>query len=194
MDDKLLVNQILRGNKSAFMQVIADNQKLVVQIVHRLISDAENRKDLVQEIFIKAYSGLPRFSFQSKLSTWIGSIAYNHCIHFLEKKKHVLFSELTGSNDNEESEGFDYNDVTLLTPEQVLSKKLVGEVLNKEIETLPKLSQTLLILYHIEEKSYDEISLITNLPMGTVKSYLFRARKQLKNQLLSKYTKEALWK
>jgi RNA polymerase sigma-70 factor (ECF subfamily) len=176
------------------MQVIADNQKLVMQIVYRLISDEENRKDLVQEIFIKVYAGLPKFSFQSKLSTWIGSIAYNHSVHFLEKKKHISFSELTDTGEDEESEPLGYNHLSQSTPEDILSKKLVGDVLNREMETLPKLSQTLLVLYHIEDKSYEEIALITNLPMGTVKSYLFRARKQLKKLLLSKYTKEELWK
>ncbi len=88
--DKHLVDRVLRGDTRAFGIIIKNTENLVAQIVFKLIPGAEDRKDLAQDIYMKAFHNLPGFKFQSKLSTWIAQIAYNSCLSWIEKKKLVL--------------------------------------------------------------------------------------------------------
>ena len=159
---------------------------LVAQIVWRLISNEEDRKDIVQDIYLKVFHHLKGFRFQSKLSTWVAQIAYNTCNSRLQKKQwplHVL-------PDGESAGPGSGRQHTLRAAEEtdgsILKKELAG-ILQAEIGQLPPLYQTLVSLYHQEELTYQEMAQITGLPEGTVKSYLFRARKMLKEKLLSKY-------
>ncbi|HEU4860898.1 MAG TPA: RNA polymerase sigma factor, partial [Chitinophagaceae bacterium] len=131
-------------------------------------------------------------------STWIAQISYNTCVDYLRKKK-LLLPEATF----EESESGTHNDMLDMintakgnfdrSTDTYVIKKNVSEIVKAGIEKLPVLYKTLVSLYHNEELSYEEIGAITGLPEGTVKSYLFRARKELKNHLLLQYKKEDLW-
>ena len=183
LTDRQLVDQVLGGDLQAFSGIVAMTEGLVAQIVYQLIAQEEDRRDVAQDVYLKVYQHLKGFRFQSRLSTWVGQIAYNTCISWLEKKKLVLVMDPDtadhGPAVEEETDGF------------VLRKELAG-ILQTEIGKLPPLYQTLVGLYHQEEISYVEMAEITSLPVGTVKSYLFRARKILKDSLLSKYKKEAL--
>ena len=181
--DKYLVNGVLSGNRSAFATIIKDTEHLVAQIVCRMIGNAEDRKDLAQEIYLKVYKSLRGFRFQSKLSTWIAQVAYNTCFDHLRKRQLVLTDELI-KEEKEANNG--PAEETIFSMEQ---KELVS-ILNKGIQQLPPVYQTLITLYHKEEMSYTEITQITGLPEGTVKSYLFRARKTLKETLVLNYQKE----
>jgi RNA polymerase sigma-70 factor (ECF subfamily) len=152
-----------------------------------LIDDKEERKDIVQDIYSKVFSKLSGFNFESKLSTWIAQIAYNHCISWLRKKKLVFPGDLDGL---EEQSEYSYEADTNVH-DQLINKDLSG-ILRKQMNKLPPVYQLLLSLFHQEEMSYPEIIRITRLPEGTVKSYLFRARKSLKQHILSHYKREAL--
>ncbi|SIN64306.1 RNA polymerase sigma factor [Chitinophaga niabensis] len=173
--DNHLVNMALRGDTQAFGVIIKNTEKLVAGIVCRMISDPEDRKDLAQDIYLKVYKQLPNFRHQSKLSTWIAQISYNSCMDHLRKKKLLLPGEVMP----EGSETFIFSkDVTL--------------ILNTAIDQLSPVYKTLITLYHQEELSYEEIGQITGLPDGTVKNYLFRARKALREYLTFHYKKEDL--
>ncbi len=192
--DKHLVDRVLRGDTRAFGIIIKNTENLVAQIVFKMIPVAEDRKDLAQDIYMKTFHNLAGFKFQSKLSTWIAQIAYNSCLSWIDKKKLVLPGNL---HDDEEmyetTEARIYNNMTPDNhSENLLSKKELSGILNKEIEGLPAIYKTLITLFHHESMTYVELSQITGLPEGTVKSSLFRARKMLKENLLSKYQKEAL--
>jgi len=192
--DKHLVDRVLRGDTRAFGIIIKNTENLVAQIVFKMIPVAEDRKDLAQDIYMKTFHNLAGFKFQSKLSTWIAQIAYNSCLSWIEKKKLVLPGNL---HEDEEiygtTEARVYNNIAVGShSENLVSRKELSVILRKEIEGLPAIYQTLITLFHHESMSYDELCQITGLPEGTVKSSLFRARKMLKENLLSKYQKEAL--
>ena len=196
--DRQLVERVLSGDTRAFGIIVQKTEKLVAKIVFQMIPDDGNRKDIAQDIYLKAYQKLPSFKFQAKLSTWIGQIAYHTSLDFLRKKKLVLPGLLNTDNDHDqvndmldmlsESKGdsADAADVAVIN-------KNVSAIVKAGIDKLPAIYKTLITLYHHEELSYDEIGTITGLPAGTVKSYLFRARKELKNDLLLQYKKEDLW-
>jgi RNA polymerase sigma-70 factor (ECF subfamily) len=192
-EDKRLVGQVLKGDARAFGVIIKNTEKLVAQIVFKMISSPEDRKDIAQDIYMKAWNKLPGFRFDSRLSTWIAQVSYNSCIDYLRKKKWV-FSLTEEKEPGEDMEGSFPTQLSAYatTESDILTKKELSTILNEEIEKLPLLYKTMIALYHQEELSYDEIGQVTGLPAGTVKSYLFRARKTLKNNLLANYKKEDL--
>ncbi len=194
--DQYWVGKVLGGDTNAFATIIKNTERLVTQIVFKMISRTEDRKDIAQDIYLKAFKSLPKFRYQSKLSTWIAQIAYNTCLTYLEKKKLVL---LDNRNENAETDddslefvgGKSVIGLFNQTENDIFQREL-NEILKLEIELLSPLHKTLITLYHNEELSYEEIARITQLPEGTVKSYLFRARRSLKDNLLCKYKKEEL--
>ena len=207
--DRQLVGQVLGGDTVAFGTIIKNTEGLVAAITFRMIPNAEDRKDLVQDIYLKTFHKLSGFNFQSKLSTWIGKITYNTCVSWLEKKKLVFPGDPYEEGDHRDGAletaayrssgtGSDAAGSAAAgsagsgSPAEPLIRKELSGILQNEIERLPPVHRTLVCLYHQEELSYEEMAQITGLPEGTVKSYLFRARKKLKENLLSKYKKEAL--
>lgn len=181
--DKVIVTKILNGNIQDFAIVVKNTEKLVTQIVRKMISDEDDQKDVVQDIYMKVYKNLASFQYKSKLSTWIANIAYNTTINHLQKKK-ISFMEIENTIENKFK--------TTENPEVETIKTEAIDILNKEIEKLPLLYKTLITLYHLEELPNKEISEITNLPEGTIKSYLYRARKILRENINNCYKNEML--
>ena len=193
--DKELVQQVLDGNLHAYTLLIRHTERLVAQIVFKMISNPEDRKDIAQDIFLKIHRKLPSFSFQSKLSTWVAQVSYNTCLDYLRKKKLLLPGD--GPEGNEaDDDGCFVNKFFSGSPEvavdTMIHKKELTAILKTAISKLPPVYHTLISLYHQEEMSYEEIGQITGLPDGTVKNYLFRARKMLKNELSVTYKKDDL--
>ncbi|CAM1362326.1 RNA polymerase sigma factor [Tenacibaculum xiamenense] len=193
LTDKDLIVKALNGDSKAFKIIISSSQRLVWQIVYKMIPNQEDREDLTQEVYLKVYNKLATFRHNSKLSTWIGAIAYNSCLNYLDKKKIKVYDGLkhekdkTYTNSIEEKLGSDGN-----RTEHYIEKKERSIILQEEIKKLPPLYSTIIGLYYQQESTIKEIAEITKLPEGTVKSYLYRARKILKNNLLRNYKKEDL--
>lgn len=196
LTDQQLVKEVLRGNTYAFGTLIKNTEGLVAHIVYKMIFHPEDRKDIAQDVYLKAYKNLPNFKFEAKLSTWIGQITYNTCLNFLEKKKIVLLQDPI-HNDEMGEESLEMINTKPLSisdndTEILIFKEQLSEILQAEIEKLSPIYKTLITLFHQAELSYEEIAQITMLPEGTIKNYLFRARKTLKDNLLLKYKKEEL--
>ena len=193
--DKQLVEKVLSGDTNAFGAIIKNTDALVAQIVFKMVDNTEDRRDLAQDIYLKAYKNLPGFRFGSKLSTWIAQVSYNTCLDYLRKKKLVLQDTIQDGYDGDEDLPGISNKYSVelnVDAEKDIFRKELSGILKAEIDRLPVIYKTLITLYHNEEMSYDEIAQITQLPEGTLKNYLFRARKALKNSLLQHYKKEEL--
>lgn len=182
-----LIRRIQTGDQAAFKEFIREYQRLVAHMVFRMIHNTSDREDLCQDIFIKVYRNLKTFRFQCKVSTWIAKIAYNTCLNHLQKKKPVLFED-----HSPQTMSMDELDGRVQEPDSIAAEKDVSHRIQTEIQRLPVTYRTVLTLYHLDEMSYSEISHIMDLPSGTVKSYLFRARQQLRERLLKKYKVEEL--
>jgi RNA polymerase sigma factor (sigma-70 family) len=195
--DRHLVDRVLSGETNAFGIIIKNTENLVAKIIFEMIINDGDKKDIAQDVYLKVYQKLPGFKFQSKLSTWIGQICYNTCIDHLRKKKLVLAENILEEDAARENDMLDMMNSAQGNFDEPVDTFVIGknisEIVKKKIEKLPAIYKTLISLYHNEELSYDEIGTITGLPAGTVKSYLFRARRQLKNDLLVHYKKEDLW-
>lgn len=190
--DHILVNKVLSGDNTAFSIIISNTERLVAQIVFKMIPNEEDKKDIAQDIYLKTFHKLGTFKFQSKLSTWVGQIAYNTCLNYLEKRKLVLLSDFQAQDTKYEQLLNSKTESKYYATENICFKNELTQVLKIETDKLPPLYKTLITLYHNEELSYAEIEQITELPEGTIKSYLFRARKILKDNLLKNYKKEHL--
>lgn len=176
-EEKILVQRVLDGDQSAFRNLIVKYQRLVEHMVGRLVEGREDREDLCQEIFIKIYFRLKWFRFDAKLSTWIATIAYRESINFLRKKhRRPVLTDM--NNDNRLSNLADEN-----RPDQIVETNDIYANIEEWIRELPEMYRIILTLFHTEGFKYEEIAVITGLPDGTVKSYLFRARKVLKEKM-----------
>ena len=195
LTDRQLVEKVLTGDTNAFAAIIKNTEALVAQIVFKMVDNIEDRRDLAQDIYLKAFKNLPGFRFGSKLSTWVAQVSYNTCLDYLRKKKLVLQDTIhDGYDADEDLPGISNKysvELNMGADKDIFRKELSG-ILKAEIDRLPVIYKTLITLYHNEEMSYDEIAQITQLPEGTLKNYLFRARKALKNSLLQHYKKEDL--
>lgn len=186
-ESKEIVARILAGDPNAFKKLVRRNQRLVGQIVFRMIPNEVDREDVCQDIFIRVYENLEGFQFQAKLSTWIARITYNTCLNYLEKKKVPLYEDIS-------AEGATLDDCCgqATSPYEWTRSRQASVQLAKEIDQLPVIYGTIISLYHLQNMKYCEIGNILSLPEGTVKSYLFRARKMLKERMLVKYNREEL--
>ncbi len=177
MDDQELVKQILEGNTNAFKYLVLQHQRLVLHVVGRIVRQQEEVEDICQDVFMKVFQKIKKFRGDSKLSTWIATIAYNTSISHIRKLKRG------------EEPSFDEMPALIETK---ADEKLVGKNLERKeielylleyIEQLPVQYRTVITLFHLEEFSYKEIEKITGMPEGTIKSYLSRARKMLREKM-----------
>lgn len=181
--DEALVKAVLRGDQGAFRLLIDRYQNLVIHIVYRMVNLQHDREDLCQEVFLKVYDNLGSFRFHAKLSTWIGSIAYNACINFLRKKR-IILTEMSGDYEEDGPANVLLNQPDATPrPDELLVMKERHRQLWQYVDELPPVQQTILVLFHKQEMQMDEIAGIMNIPVGTVKSYLHRARQKLKTRL-----------
>ena len=182
LDTKPLIEKSLAGDRNAFKALIEANQRLVMHVVYKMVSNRSDIEDICQDVFVKVYQNLTGFKHDSKLSTWIAKIAYNTTINYLEKKKVPLFDDLSP-----EEMTLDHLSGNGTAPDDLSEQGELSGILKDQIDHLPVQFRTILTLYHLDEMTYKEIGKIMDLPEGSVKSYLFRARKLLKDSLLSKY-------
>jgi RNA polymerase sigma factor (sigma-70 family) len=181
------VENILSGDSRQFASLVDAHQRLVNHIVFKFVPCEADREDLCQEVFLKVYQHLSRFQHKSKLSTWIARIAYNSCLNFLDKKRLPLFED-TVSDDRTVDDCM----AVTIKPDKWVESRQTSIRLCEEIDKLPVRYGLILSLYHLQEMSYTEIGAVLGLPEGTVKSYLFRARRLLRERLKISFAQEEL--
>ena len=183
--DEVLVKAVLAGREEAFKTLIRQYERLVLQIVFRMVRRQADREDLCQDIFLKVYDKLSSFRFGSKLSTWIGSIAYNTCVNYLRKNRISLVGH---AREDDETQDFDMNIFDRFEgsnqPDELFITKESRNMLWKLVEELSPMQQIVIGLFHQQEMKMEEISELMNIPMGSVKSHLHRARQALKTRIL----------
>ena len=182
LDDWQLIRNILEGKDGAFEVLIENYKKLVIHIVFRMIYHPSDREDICQDVFMKIFQNLSSFRQEAKLSTWIGRIAYNSCLNHLDKKKALLMEDYWRPEQKwEEVQG------DTASPADTAELSDLNEKVQWEMEKMSANHRTALTLFHVDGLGYDEIAEVMNLPEGTIKSYLFRARHYLKKKMMNHY-------
>jgi RNA polymerase sigma-70 factor (ECF subfamily) len=181
--DQQLVERVQRGDKHAFDLLVNKYQRKLGRLISRFVRDPAEAEDVTQDAFIKAYRALPGFRGESAFYTWLYRIGINTA------KNHLLANKLRAPTstpfDAEDSESFE--DASLLrevnTPENELMSKQVVGVVQASLQQLPEDLRSALTLREIEGLSYEEIAIVMDCPIGTVRSRIFRAREAVAENL-----------
>jgi RNA polymerase sigma-70 factor, ECF subfamily len=169
--DGALVAMTLRGNSDAFATLVERYDRAVYHLAYRTLHDVEEARDAAQEAFFKAFRSLRTFKQGSKFSTWIFAITYHACCDRLNRRKHFSGEELPDRADA--APGPEHQAIALDEAAR----------LRAAIDALPEKYRTVITLFHLQGKQYEEIATVLGLPMGTVKTHLFRAKEQLRRLL-----------
>jgi len=187
-EDDVLVKRAMGGDEQAYSELVDKYQRALYFHILKMIKDKEQVNDLVQEAFVKAFDNLNTYSTNYAFSTWLYRIATNHTIDYLRKKKLKTLSidEPVKTRDGEmrmqledESAGTDRN----------IIRKQRQNIVQNAIDDLPPKYRKVIEMRHMEEKSYQEIADVLDLPLGTVKAHIFRARELLYKALKDKREK-----
>jgi len=170
-EDGELVAMTLRGNPEAFATLVDRYDRAVYHLAYRTLHDVEEARDATQEAFFKAFRSLRTFKPGAKFSTWIFAITYHACCDRLNRRKHYASDELPERAD------------TAPGPEQKAIALDEATRLRAAIDALPEKYRTVVTLFHLQGRQYEEIAAVLGLPMGTVKTHLFRAKEQLRRLL-----------
>ena len=178
-DDQLIASQVVSGHKDLFRLLVRRHERAVYGMGMSFFRNKEDASDFVQEVFIKVYRNLSQFEGRSRFSTWLYKIAYNTAINETSRRKeyHSLADEKADDN----IAGYRNDE----TPERCLIRRAAREAVEKAIEELPEKYRVCVDLNFFYDRSYQEIEAITGFPVNTIKSHVFRAKKLLREKLIS---------
>ncbi len=177
LDDSAVVKRFLDGEQRAFGILAERYDVRLVNFVHRTVGDRERAQDLVQETFIRVYRHLHRFDQARKFSTWIYTIASNLAKNELRNRARnpLVFFQTIKKNWEADHRPLEWEDHSY-KPDDLYRKRHLREVVEKAVGELPEHHRTVFVLRELHGKTYEEISRITDVNLGTVKSRLNRAR------------------
>jgi RNA polymerase sigma-70 factor (ECF subfamily) len=186
LDDRELAALAAKGRESAFRELLTRYERPVFSLIYRMVRDRTLAEDLAQEAFIRAFNAIGSYNTSYKFSNWVFKIANNHTIDYLRKRKLDTVS-IHGSPHATTPEEVSQTRLVLQSsdenPHELVEHKELGGQIEEAIGELREEYRTVILLRHVEGYAYDEIAEIMELPLGTVKTYLHRARNELKNLL-----------
>jgi RNA polymerase sigma-70 factor (ECF subfamily) len=171
VDDSKLAVRAVRGDRSAFEEIVERYEKTVYNVAYRMLRDEEDAADITQMVFIKIHRKLDSYDPSRKFFSWLYRIAVNECLNYLKKRKH----EVVADGDYAVSRQSPWDDV---------ARNERSELLEGALMDLKPEHRVVIILKYFLEFSYREISDIAGIPEKTVKSRLFTARQQLRDALM----------
>lgn len=164
--------EVARHRPEAFAELVQRYQNRMFSYAQRMTGSREDAQDLTQETFIRVYNHLDSFRTDERFSPWIYRIATNLCLNHLKRRKRAAALVLDPSRQGPPD-----------GPEAILEEHEERRVLQEAILGLPEHYRVVILLRHVEELSYEEIAQALEMPLGTVKTRLFRARELLQEQL-----------
>ena len=175
-----------QGREAAFRELIRRYERPVFSLIFRMVRDRETAEDLAQETFIKVLNHIDRYRPEFKLSSWLFKIANNVTIDYLRKRQldtvSMDGSPHAGTATEVEATSFDVEARQESALDEIEAREL-GSAIERAIATLRPEYRSCIMLRHVEGRSYEEIAAILDLPLGTVKTYIHRARHELRDAL-----------
>ncbi len=174
--DQDLVARALNGDQKGYALLVEKYQKGLHLHIKRTIGNISGIEDLVQEAFIKAFKALNTYSSNYAFSTWLYKIASNHAIDYKRKKRLLTISIDNPKLTNDGEVQHEIPDITY-RPDQSIVGGQRANIIQEAIDSLPSKYNRVIVMRHQHEKSYEEIAEELDLPLGTVKAHIFRARR-----------------
>jgi RNA polymerase sigma-70 factor, ECF subfamily len=187
-DDVHLVKVSQQGNQDAFSILVQRHQRRVFHLSVRMLQDEDDANEITQEAFLAAWQGLPSFRGEACFTTWLYRITYHCCLHQLEQRKRERSLQVAILEEQ--------------ILEEVSKEKRAEEIseigdqralVREHVEKLPARYRVVLILRHFQEMTYEEMATRLSMPVGTIKTQLFRARNLLKKRLLERCPEELIY-
>jgi len=180
--DKQLVKRVQEGDKRAFDLLVSKYQHKIIALIGRYVYDQDEALDISQEAFIKAYRALPRFRGDSAFYTWLYRIAINTAKNHLVSRGRRPPDVDVDVSDAQYFEG-ENKLHDLASPERNLIRQEIDDVIHKVLDQLPVDLRVALTLREFEDMSYEDISVVMDCPVGTVRSRIFRAREAIDKEV-----------
>lgn len=188
LQDESYVTEALDGDQRAYEKLTSKYRRPLQFHVARMVKDSEQVEDLVQEALVKAFNNLESYNSNYAFSTWLYRITTNHTIDYLRKKKLQTTSIDKPIKTRDGELSIELQDEDTETDRAIIRKQR-KKIITTAIENLPEKYRQVIEMRHIEELSYQEISDELDLPLGTVKAHIFRAREMLYKALKDKRDK-----
>ncbi len=186
LDDRELAAAAAKGREGAFRELLRRYERPVFSLIYRMVRDRTLAEDLAQEAFIRAFNAIASYNTSYKFSNWIFKIANNHTIDHLRKRKLDTIS-IHGSPHATTADEVSQTRLVIESadedPLELIEHRELGDQIESAIGELREEYRTVILLRHVEGYAYEEIADIMGLPLGTVKTYLHRARNELKSRL-----------
>ena len=176
-NETALIQKAQKGNHEAFAVLVDEHQRYVYNLALRVVKDENEALDLTQETFVRAWTALPNFKGQSQFRTWLYRIVTNLCYNRLPNLRRSL-------NDLGDDVMEDIPETNFNAPASEFESNETRQHLHRAIDSLDANYKLLITLRYQNELSYDEIASTLNLPLGTVKTGIFRAKEQLRKSLI----------
>jgi RNA polymerase sigma-70 factor (ECF subfamily) len=209
LTDIEIIDKVKSGELSYFKELVDRYKDRSFSLITKILKNHNESEDCLQDVFMKIFNSIMSESFEqkSKFSTYIYSIVYNSAVDYYKKHRKKNFNivsidvndsnykigdELTMNFDESRIDKGLYSQGTEFNPEQKLSQNEISVLINEYINNIPEHYSVILNMFYINELSHDEISKILNLPIGTIKNRIFRAKEKLKDMLFKRITAKEL--
>jgi RNA polymerase sigma-70 factor (ECF subfamily) len=181
LTDTELVERCRHKDSEAFSVLVDRHKRMVFSCAYRMVGDEQEAEDIAQDVFMRVYQAIPRFRGESKFSTWLYKIVSNVCLNRLRK----VNPETVSIEANEEEQKFSPLRLADVgnTPEANFEWKRFRKRVRDMVAALPPQYSAVVTLRHLQGMAYDEIASALNLPLGTVKTHLFRAKERMRELL-----------
>ncbi len=183
-DEIEIIRSAQQGDMTAFQQLVYCYDKQVISLAAHYVNNAEDAKDIYQEVFLRVYRGLPRFKFQSSFATWLFRIVTNVCMTYRQRRRRHLHRSLDAESDGEEQTHTETDNITddSTADETVLNKEVAVYVENALQKLSPK-QRMVFTLRHYQNYRLKEIASMLDCSEGAVKKYLFIATRRMRELL-----------
>jgi RNA polymerase sigma-70 factor (ECF subfamily) len=181
--DAALAHSASRGDKRAFSRLVDLHKRTVYALCFRLLREAEEARDAAQEAFVRAYTSLETFDPTQPFAPWVLRIARNHCLDLLRRRIPDARRVELDADRPDDAPHRDLADETAPAADAVLERRETAATLARAVDALPENYREVVQLFHLDHLSYKEIAATLDVPIGTVMTWLHRARAKLRATL-----------
>lgn len=185
--DNEVVRRVQQGDKEAYNILVLRYQHKVCDLAFRYVNNYVDANDVAQEAFIRAFKAIDNFRGESSFYTWLYRIVINSAKSFLESNHKLRYTVDIDDPEFDPHQDVQGNLVSHESPDSLIESEELSHVINQALDELPEDLRRAIVLREVEGMSYEDIALIMNTPLGTVRSRIFRAR-QFIEERMSQFT------
>lgn len=187
VDEELLIRKAQQGSLQAFEKLVVNYDRQVMRLIYNMVDHPETTRDLYQEVFLKVFTAIGQFRFESQFSTWLFRIVTNTCINYRKQRRVRQWEPLEEDIDDNHEQWRIVRPSQDRNPEEQLLNRELQQALQRALNGLSANQRAVFILRHYHNHKLKEIAQIMKCSEGTVKNHLFRAMQKMKKSLASYY-------